>query len=104
MLKGNEITRGELMTNYYLAMNPGGSEERIDGIPTQEPTYGLPALWIKESAKEDALAKGYTVVDLATVMITHLSDVIQRHSHELLGRQEVQKLLDALKETHPKVV
>jgi flagellar biosynthesis protein FlhA len=104
LLKGNEIARGELMTNYYLAMNPAGSEERIDGIPTQEPTYGLPALWIKEIAKEDALAKGYTVVDLATVMITHLSDVIRRHSHELLGRQEVQKLLDALKETHPKVV
>jgi flagellar biosynthesis protein FlhA len=64
----------------------------------------LPALWIKETAKEDALAKGYTVVDLPTVMITHLSDVIRRHSYELLGRQEVQLLLDTLKETHPKVV
>lgn len=104
LLKGNEVARGELMTNYHLAMNPGASQERIDGIPTQEPTYGLPALWIKETAKEDALAKGYTVVDLATVMITHLADVIRRHSHELLGRQEVQLLLDTLKETHPKVV
>jgi flagellar biosynthesis protein FlhA len=61
-------------------------------------------LWIKENAKEDALTKGYTVVDLATVMITHLSEVIRRYSHELLGRQEVQQLLDTLKETHPKVV
>jgi flagellar biosynthesis protein FlhA len=104
LLKGNEVARGELMTNYHLAMNPGASQEKIDGIPTQEPTYGLPALWIKETAKEDALAKGYTVVDLATVMITHLADVIRRHSHELLGRQEVQLLLDTLKETHPKVV
>lgn len=104
LLKGNEVARGELMTNYHLAMNPGASEERIEGIPTREPTYGLPALWIRETAKEDALSKGYTVVDLATVMITHLSDVIRRHSYELLGRQEVQQLLDTLKETHPKVV
>jgi len=104
ILKGNEIARGELMTNYFLAMNPGAAEEKIDGIPTQEPTYGLPALWIKENAKEDALAKGYTVVDLATVMITHLSDVIRRLSHELLGRQEVQQMLETVKDTHPKVV
>ncbi len=104
ILKGNEIARGELMANYHLAMNPGAAEEQIDGIPTREPTYGLPALWIKENVKEDALAKGYTVVDLATVMITHLSDVIRHHSHELFGRQEAQQLLDTVKETHPKVV
>ena len=104
LLKGNEVARGELMANYYLAMNPGTAEEDIDGIPTQEPTYGLPASWIKENVKEDAIAKGYTVVDLATVMITHLSEMIRRHSHELLGRQEVQQLLDSVKETHPKVV
>jgi len=104
LLKGNEVARGELMTNYYLAMNPSAAEEEIDGIPTKEPTYGLPALWIKQNIKEDALAKGYTVVDIATVMITHLSEVIRRHSHELLGRQEVQQLLDTLKDTHPKVV
>ena len=92
------------MTNYYLAMNPGTGEEDIEGIPTTEPTYGLPALWIKENAKENALARGYTVVDLATVMTTHLSEVVKRHSHEFLGRQEVQQLLDNLKESHPKVV
>jgi len=104
LLKGNEIGRGELITNYYLAMNPGTAEEEIDGIPTREPTYGLPALWIKENAKENALAKGYTVVDLATVMITHLSEIVRRHAPEFIGRQEVQQLLDNIKESHPKVV
>jgi flagellar biosynthesis protein FlhA len=104
LLKGNEIAGGDLMTNYHLAMNPGTADEEIDGIPTREPTYGLPGLWIKESAKETALAKGYTVVDLATVMTTHLSEIVKRHSYEFLGRQEVQQLLDNLKESHPKVV
>jgi len=104
LLKGNEIARGELMANYYLAMNPNTTDEKIDGIDTREPTYGLPALWIKEEAKENALAKGFTVVDLATVLTTHLSEIIKRHSHELFGRQDVQQLLDAVKETHPKVV
>lgn len=104
LLKGNEIANGDLMTNYYLAMNPGTAEDEIDGIATTEPTYGLPALWIKESAKENALAKGYTVVDLATVMTTHFSEIVKRHSHEFIGRQEVQQLLDNLKESHPKVV
>lgn len=104
MLKGNEIARGELMTNYYLAMNPGTADDEIEGIPTQEPTYGLPALWIKETAKENALAKGFTVVDLATVMTTHLSEIVKKHSYELLGRQDVQQQLDTLKVTHPKVV
>ena len=104
LLKGNEIARGELMANYYLAMNPNATDEKIDGIATREPTYGLPALWIKEETKENALAKGFTVVDLATVLTTHLSEIIKRHSHELLGRQDVQQLLDTVKETHPKVV
>jgi flagellar biosynthesis protein FlhA len=104
-LKGNEVAQGELLTNsYLLAMNPGTAEESIDGIATREPTYGLPAVWIKAREKENALAKGYTVVDLATVMTTHFSEVIRRHAHELLGRQEVQKLLDNLKGSHPKVV
>ena len=104
LLKGNEIACGDLMTNYHLAMDPGSADTEIDGIPTQEPTYGLPALWIKDSLKESALAKGYTVVDLATVMTTHLSEMIKRHSFEFLGRQEVQQLLDNLKESHPKVL
>jgi flagellar biosynthesis protein FlhA len=104
LLKGNEIAGGDLMTNYYLAMDPGTADEEIDGIPTKEPTYGLPALWIKDSVKESALARGYTVVDLATVLTTHLSEIVKRHSFEFIGRQEVQQLLDNLKETHPKVV
>ena len=104
ILKGNEIAKGNLMTNYCLAMNPGTADEEIDGIATTEPTYGLAALWIKESAKENAMAKGYTVVDLATVMTTHLSEIVKRHCHEFIGRQDVQKLLDNLKQSHPKVV
>ena len=104
LLKGNEVAKGELLTHYYLAMNPNAVEEKIDGIPTREPTYGLPALWIKEDVKEQALTKGYTVVDLATVLTTHLSEIVKQHCHEMLGRQDVQQLLDTLKETHPKVV
>jgi flagellar biosynthesis protein FlhA len=104
MLKGNEVGAGELMTNHFLAMNPGIAEESVQGIPTKEPTYGIDALWIKEPVREEAIAKGYTVVDLATVMTTHISDVIRRHAHEMIGRQEVQNLLDSLKDTHPKVI
>jgi flagellar biosynthesis protein FlhA len=103
-LKGIEIARSEMMLNYFLAMNPGAPNEKIDGIATKEPTYGLDAYWIKEEKRELAMAKGYTVVDIATVLTTHLSDVIRRHFHDLLGRQEVQRLLDNLKESHPKVV
>ena len=103
-LKGNEVSGGDLMLNHYLAMNPGTADEAIEGIPTKEPTYGIDAYWIKERVREDAIAKGYTVVDLATVMTTHISDIIRKHSHELIGRQEVQALLESLKETHPKAV
>ena len=104
LLKGNEVARGELMPNYFLAINPGSADESLDGVATKEPTYGLPAFWVKAGVKEKALAKGYTVVDLSTVLTTHLSEVIRRHAHELLGRQEVQQLLDAVKTSHPKVV
>jgi flagellar biosynthesis protein FlhA len=104
LLKGNEVAKGELMVNYYLAMSPGNLEDEIDGVATKEPTYGLPAVWIKETIKEDAIAKGYTVVDPATVLTTHLSDIVRRYSDELLGRQELQQLLDNLKRSHPKVV
>jgi flagellar biosynthesis protein FlhA len=104
LLKGNGIARGELMPGYYLAMNPGSAEGKLEGVATREPTYGLPATWIKENNKEAALAKGFTVVDTATIMTTHLSEIIRRHAYELLGRQEVQQMLDHLKQTHPKVV
>jgi flagellar biosynthesis protein FlhA len=104
LLKGIEVASGDLMVNHLMAMNPGTVDAKISGIATREPTYGLEAFWIKPSAREDANAKGYTVVDLATIMTTHLSDVIRRHAHELVGRQEVQKMLDSLKSSHPKVV
>jgi len=104
LLKGIEVASGELMINHLMAMNPGSAEGKIAGTVTREPTYGLEAFWINPATREDATAKGYTVVDLATIMTTHLSDVIRRHSHELVGRQEIQKLLDTIKDSHPKVV
>jgi len=103
-LKGNTVARGEMLTNFLLAMNPAIGTPTIDGVATREPTYGLPALWIKPALRERAIADGYTVVDLPTVLTTHLAEMIRRHAHELVGRQEVQQLLDRLKETHPKVV
>jgi len=104
LLKGNDIARGELMLNHYLAMNADNPNIKIEGVQTREPTYGLPAFWIKEGVREKTMAQGYTVVDLATVLTTHLSDAIRIHAHELLGRQEVQQLLDDLRNSHPKVV
>ncbi|MEJ2641143.1 MAG: flagellar biosynthesis protein FlhA [Desulfosarcinaceae bacterium] len=103
-LKGVEIARAEMMINYHLAMNPGNAQGKIEGVGTTEPTYGLPAYWIKSDKRDTAMAKGYTVVDVPTVMTTHLSDVIRRQAHELLGRQEVHQLLEALKSSHPKAV
>jgi len=104
LLRGNEVARGELFLGSFMAMDPGGAKGKIEGITTREPTYGLPAVWIKEKQKERAMAGGYTVVDPATVLVTHLSQIIKTHAHELLGRQEVQGLMDTLKESHPKVV
>lgn len=104
LLKGNEVARGELMLQYYLAMDPGTATGEMNGIPTKEPTYGLPAHWIRKEEKEKAISLGYTVVDLSTVLTTHLTEIIRRNAHELLGRQEVQQLLDKVKESHPKVV
>jgi flagellar biosynthesis protein FlhA len=104
MLKGNVVARGELMMNQLLAINPSPSAPPLDGELTKEPTFGLPAYWIKESAKEAAMGQGYTVVDTPTVLTTHLTEVVKRHAHEYLGRQEVQQMLDNIKSSHPKVV
>ncbi len=104
LIKGAEVAKGELMLGHYLAMNPGGATDEIEGVPTKEPAFGLPALWIKPSEREKALNLGYTVVDPVTVLITHLMEVIRAHAHELLSRQEVQRLLDALGQRYPKVV
>ena len=104
LIKGVEVARGELMPGHYLAMDPGDVKKKIEGIPTTEPAFGLPALWIPEDKKEEAELAGYTVVDLSTVLVTHLAEVIKAHADELLGRQEVQQLLDALAKHYPKAV
>ncbi len=104
LIKGNEVASGELMIDHLLAMDPGDAKKPIEGIPTTEPAFNLPALWIPESKKEEAQFAGYSVVDLSTVIATHLTEVIKRHAHELLGRQEVQNLLDNLAKTAPKAV
>lgn len=104
LLKGVEIARGELMMGYFLAMDSGSAKREIEGIPTEEPAFKLPALWISKEKKDEAQLAGYTVVDPSTVVATHLTEILRSHAHELLGRQDTQKLLDNLAKTHPKVV
>ncbi|NLN64282.1 MAG: flagellar biosynthesis protein FlhA [Clostridiaceae bacterium] len=103
-IKGVEVSQGELMMDHYMAMNPGTADDEIDGIPTTEPAFGLPALWINESQRDQAEMFGYTVVDPPSIIATHMTEVIKRHAHELLGRQDVQTLLDNVKTTYPAVV
>ncbi len=104
LVKGVKVAGGELIVDQMLAIDPGNTTARIEGIDTTEPAYGLPAIWIAPDFKERAQLMGYTVVDNSTTLATHISEVIKAHASELLGRQELQKLLDKLKETHPKVV
>ena len=104
LLKGVELARGEVMMGYLLAMNSGAAKREIEGLPTREPAFGLPALWINEAKKDEAQLAGYTVVDPSTVIATHLTEVLRTHADELLGRQDTQKLLDNLAKTYPKVV
>lgn len=104
MIKGNKVGGGTLRPEALLAMDPGNVSERIDGIATKEPAFGLDALWISPNRKEDAEIAGYTVVDLPTVMATHLTEIIRGHAHELLGRQEASTLVENFKRSHPKVV
>jgi flagellar biosynthesis protein FlhA len=103
-LKGVEIGSGEAYTNQLLAINPGSVTGTIPGSPTRDPAFGLPAVWIEASLREQAQAMGYTVVDPGTVVATHLSHLINTHAAELLGRQEVQLLLDHLGKIAPKLV
>jgi len=103
-LKGVQIATAEMMPGYYMAMDPGTVTETIKGIPTEEPAFGLPAIWITEDRREQAQIAGYTVVDCTTVMATHISEIIKQHAHELLGRQETQNLIDNLSRTYPKLV
>ncbi len=104
LIKGIDVASGEIMMGHLLAMNPGDATAEIDGVPTTEPAFGLPAVWITEDQKEKAQMAGYTVVDPSTVVATHLAEVIRSNADELLGRQEVQRLLDALARTSPKAV
>ena len=104
LLKGVKIAGSELMVNHYLAMDPGDATRKIEGIETKEPAFNIPACWIPGERKEEAKLAGYTVVDDATIMATHLTEVLRKHSSELLGRQEVQNLLDNLSKTYPKAV
>jgi flagellar biosynthesis protein FlhA len=104
LLKGVQIGQGSLMVGNLLAMDPGNVVERVPGILTKEPAFGLDAIWITPRQKEQATYAGYTVVDLSTVIATHLTELIRPNVHELLGRQELQVLLDSFKQTAPKVV
>ncbi len=104
LIKGVKVAGGTLIAEHYLAMDPGNVSKQIEGIDTTEPAFGLPALWISKSLKEEAEIAGYTVVDLPTVIATHLTEVIRNHSHELLGRQEAQRLIESFQKTNPKVV
>lgn len=104
LIKGNKVGGGLLRPDSMLAMDPGNVSDRIDGIPTKEPAFGLDAMWVSPSRKEDAEFAGYTVVDLPTVMATHITELIRGHAHELVGRQEASSLIENFKKTHPKVV
>ncbi|MFH0730495.1 MAG: flagellar biosynthesis protein FlhA [Pseudomonadota bacterium] len=104
VIKGVEMASGELMVNHLLAMDPGDAAQRVEGIPTTEPAFNLPALWIPPDREEEAKFSGYTVVDNSTVVATHLTEVIRENAPDLLGRQEVQQLLDNLAKTNPKAV
>ena len=103
-LRGIEIDRYQLRPNHYLAMDSGVVAEKVPGIETTEPSFGMPALWIEDSLREEAEMNGYTVVDPPSVMATHLTEEVKKLAHELLGRQEVQELIDGLKEDYPAVI
>jgi flagellar biosynthesis protein FlhA len=104
LIKGNKVGGGILRPEYMLAMDPGNVSKRIEGIQTREPAFGLDALWITASRKEEAEMAGYTVVDLPTVMATHFTEIIRAHAHELVGRQEVSQLIENFKKVNPKVI
>ncbi|MDR1440671.1 MAG: flagellar biosynthesis protein FlhA [Clostridiales bacterium] len=103
-IKGVQAAQGELMLDQYMAMNPGFVEEEIDGVQTIEPAFGMPAIWISENQRERAETLGYTVVDPPSVIATHLTEVIKKYAHELLSRQEVQTLVDNVRQTNPAIV
>ncbi len=103
-IKGVQVSEGEILFDHYMAMNPGYVEEEITGIPTFEPSFHLPAIWITEGQRERAESMGYTVVDPPSIIATHLTEIIRQYISELLTRQDVQSLVDNLKETNPSLV
>ena len=104
LLKGNSVAQGELMPNHWLAMNATNSKTTLKGVPTVEPVFKLPATWVTDVERKNAEISGYTVVDAASVLVTHLSETVKRNCHDILSRQDVQNLLDNLKQTHPTIV
>ena len=103
-IKGLEVAKGDVMPDHYLALKPDDVDTPIDGIDTVEPAFGLPALWISAANREKAELKGYTTIDVPSVISTHLMEVIKKHADELLGRQQVQTILDNLKKQQPALV
>jgi flagellar biosynthesis protein FlhA len=103
-VRGSEVARGRIMPGHLLAMDPGDATGKLQGIPTREPAFGLDAVWIHESARAEAEALGYTVVDAESMIVTHLTETIRAHAAEVLTRQDVRALLDRLKETNAAVV
>jgi len=103
-LKGSEIAHGDAMVDRFMVLNPEEVETDIPGIPVKEPAFGLPALWIKKTDTERAQLSGLTVVDTSTVVATHLTEVVKNNAHDLLGRQELQAILDTVSRSHPKVI
>ncbi|MGD9156968.1 MAG: flagellar biosynthesis protein FlhA [Desulfobacteraceae bacterium] len=103
-IKGNEVAKGEIMADHLLAIDPGDAKMKLEGIQTRDPAFGLPAVWIDPEKKSEAQLAEYTVVEPASVITTHLSEVVRQHGYEFLGRQEVQSLLDNVSKTDPKVV
>ena len=103
-VKGEEVAKGEILVEYYLALDPGNLTGEVDGIETIEPAYGIPSKWIKKDKKELAEIYGYTVIDPLSVLITHLSEVVKTHAHELLSRQDLNQLLDKIKKDNKLLV
>ena len=103
-IKGEEVAKGEILVDYYLALEPPNPEKHIDGIDTIEPAYGIPSKWITMDKKEMAEIYGYTVIDPLSVMLTHLSETVKKHAYELINRQEIVRLLDNMKKQSPELV
>ena len=104
LIKGNQVAGAEILIDHFLAMDPGNATKKIDGVDTMEPAFNLPALWITEAQREEAMVAGYTVVDPSTVIATHITEIFRRNLSDFLGRQEVQGLIDTLAKTAPRAV